>query len=298
MGGAADESGAHETQDVRNVDPARFQQLVSERAAELGDHAVQGLIGEDATDQGVPVRVHTARRQPDQHVVLPHALGSEHLAFLHHADAEARQVERVVGHHAGMLRRLASDQGAPRGSAPRRDPLDDRDHPLRNDVTERDVVQEEQRLRAGADDVVGAHRDQVDADRIEAAGSARDLELRPDAVGGGRQQAAATDVEEPGEPTDRLGDLAATRRRREVADQRDRLRGGFGIHARGAIRVAHEVQPVGSRSWSSRTYFPVPSGISIGYSPSKHARQYDAFGSPAAATMPSSERYPSESAPT
>ena len=172
-----------------------------------------------------------------------------------------------------MLGGLASDQRAPGDPAPRGDAFHDPGHPFGHDVTDGEVVEEEQRLGAGTDDVVGAHRDEVDADRVEPTRRPRDLQLRADAVGGGREQAAATDVEEPGEPADRVGDLAATGGRREVADQRDRLRGGFGIDARGAVRVAHASQPVGRRSWSSRTNLPVPSGISIGYSPSKHARQ-------------------------
>ena len=49
------------------------------------------------------------------------------------------------------------------------------------------VVEEEQRLGALHDDVVDAHRHQVDADRVGDARLDRDLELGADAVGAGDQ---------------------------------------------------------------------------------------------------------------
>ena len=51
-------------------------------------------------------------------------------------------------------------------------------------LPDRDVVEEEQRLGALADDVVDAHRDEVDADGVEAAGGLGDERLGADAVGG------------------------------------------------------------------------------------------------------------------
>src|SRR6185312_3683537 len=148
---------------------------------------------------------------------------------------------------------------------------------------------------ARAHDVVGAHRNEIDPDGRASARRPRDLQLGPHAVGGGREQSAVPDREQPGEPADGVGDLRTARAGGEVGDQRDGLRRGLGIDARRAVGVAH---PVGSWSWSSSTNLPAPSGISIGYSPSKHARQNESFSPPAAWTIPSSERYPSESAPT
>ncbi len=45
------------------------------------------------------------------------------------------------------------------------------------------VVEEEERFGAAADDVVGAHRDEVDADRVVASERRRDRRLGPDPVG-------------------------------------------------------------------------------------------------------------------
>ena len=50
-----------------------------------------------------------------------------------------------------------------------------------------EIVEEEQRLGALHDDVVDAHRDEVDADRVENAALDRDLDLGADAVVGGDQ---------------------------------------------------------------------------------------------------------------
>ena len=57
----------------------------------------------------------------------------------------------------------------------------------------RDVVEHRQRLGADADDVVGVHRDAVDADRVEAAELLGDEKLRPDAVGGERDPGPIVD---------------------------------------------------------------------------------------------------------
>ena len=51
-----------------------------------------------------------------------------------------------------------------------------------------EIVEEEQRLGALDDQVVGAHRDQVDADAVVPAELDRQLELGADAVVGGDQQ--------------------------------------------------------------------------------------------------------------
>ena len=49
-------------------------------------------------------------------------------------------------------------------------------------ASDREVVQEQRRSRTVTDDVVGTHRDQVLADRVEAAEPARDVGLGPDTV--------------------------------------------------------------------------------------------------------------------
>ena len=57
----------------------------------------------------------------------------------------------------------------------------------RIELAGREIVEKEQRLGALHDDVVDAHRDEIDADRVENAALDRDLDLGADAVVGGDQ---------------------------------------------------------------------------------------------------------------
>ncbi len=177
---------------------------------------------------------------------------TEQLRLIHGAHAEPGQVELVVGHHPWMLGRLAAQQGATRATATLGHAFHDRGDALGDHATHRQVVQEEERLGAGAHHVVRAHGHQVDPDGVEPAGHARDLELGPHAVGGRGQESPVARAEEAGEPSDLIGHLGAAGLRREVGDQRDRLRRCLGVHAGPAVRVAHAVptfaQALGSRS--------------------------------------------------
>ena len=244
-----------------------------------------------APDERVPVRVQAARRRADQHVTFADAMRPQERGLVGDADAEPRQVELVVRHDAGVLGGLPAQERASRTPASFRHALHDRRHALGHHPPDRQVVQEEQRLGSGADDVVGAHRDQVDADGIQPIGHPRDLELGADAVGGRGEHAPLPDPEQPREPADLIGDLGASRSGGQVGDQRHGLRGGLGVDAGPPVRVAHGTgQAVGSCNCSSSTNFPARSGIGTGYSPSKHARQKSSFGDPAARTNASSER--------
>ena len=124
------------------------------------------------------------------------------------ADRGAGQVERVGVHQPRVLGRLAADEGAARLAAAGRDAADELGDLGRIELADGDVVEERERLGAGADDVVDAHRDEVDADRVEAPDRRRDRGLGADAVGRGDEQrlaVAGRDGEraaEPAEPAD------------------------------------------------------------------------------------------------
>ena len=90
-----------------------------------------------------------------------------------------------------MLGRLAADERAARVAAARRDRADQLGHPLGDDVTDRDVVEERKRLRAAADDVVDAHRDEVDADGVVTVERPGDRGLRAHSVGRGHEERLA-----------------------------------------------------------------------------------------------------------
>ena len=81
------------------------------------------------------------------------------------------------------------------------------DHPLGDRIVELragEIIEEEERLGALHDQIVGAHRDEVDADPVMPAAVDRELELGADAVIGGDQQrilvARRLGIEEAAEP--------------------------------------------------------------------------------------------------
>ena len=142
------------------------------------------------------------------------------------ADREAREVVVAVGIHAGHLGRLAADQRAAGAAAALGDAGDDAPAGLDLELAGREVVEEEQRLGALHDDVVDAHRDQVDADRVGDAGLDRDLELGADAVGAGDQdrvlEAGRLEVEQAAEaaqPAHHAAPVGAPGERLDVLDQ-------------------------------------------------------------------------------
>ena len=101
-----------------------------------------------------------------------------------HPDDEAGQVEVVTAVQVGQLGRLAADQRDARGrtgggdaaprSARRRRPAD---------APTREVVEEEERVRALHRDVVDAVVDQVDPDAVVSVERDGQLQLGADAIG-------------------------------------------------------------------------------------------------------------------
>ena len=102
-----------------------------------------------------------------------------------HADDEAGEIVLAVGVEAGHLRGLAAEQRAAVLAARAGEPLDDLDRDVRVEPAGRQVVEEEQRLRALDEDVVDAVIDEVDADSAVHAGHERDAQLGAHAVGAG-----------------------------------------------------------------------------------------------------------------
>src|SRR5262249_22494279 len=89
------------------------------------------------------------------------------------------------------------------------------------------------------EDVVDAHRDQIDADRVVPVRQERDLQLRSDAVRGRdehRLLQARGDPDEPGEAADVAEHLGAERAARERGDPTDALVAGIDVDARPAVR--------------------------------------------------------------
>src|SRR6185437_2828046 len=99
------------------------------------------------------------------------------------ADREAGEVIFAGRIHARHLGRLAADQRTARVAAGLRDALEHRLGDPGFELARREIIEKKQRLCALNDEIVDAHRDQVDADRVVPAGVLRDLELGADAVG-------------------------------------------------------------------------------------------------------------------
>ena len=97
------------------------------------------------------------------------------------------------------------------------------------------IIEEEQRLGALDDEVVGAHRDEVDADAVVTPGFDRELELGADAIVGGDEQrvgiAGCLEVEEAAESAE-FGIRTGPRgRAREGSDRLHQRIAGLDRHA-------------------------------------------------------------------
>ncbi len=96
------------------------------------------------------------------------------------------------------------------------------------------VVEEEQRLRALDQDVVDAHRDEIDADRVVAAERERELQLGADAVGARHQHGLAIalrQLDQRAESADAGQHLRAQRPLRERLDPLDERVAGVDVDA-------------------------------------------------------------------
>ena len=134
--------------------------------------------------------MHAGRGQAEQHVALGDA-ARQLAAALHRPDREAREVEVARRIHARHLGGLAADQRRAGLGAAGGDAFDDAGRGRDLELAGGEVVEEEQRLGALADQVVDAHRHQVDADGVEPAGVDREPELGADAVGRGDEDRVA-----------------------------------------------------------------------------------------------------------
>ena len=172
--------------------------------------------------------------QADDRVARPDRRAVDDVGALDDADAAPRQVELVGSISPGCSAVSPPIRAHPASRQPAAtEPTSSRD-PLGHDLPDRDVVEERERLGAAAHDVVGAHRDEVDADRVEAPERGGDRGLRADAVGRGHEQRLAVagrdadraaEAAEPADdlgPTGRLDVRAASGRRRARRPRRRR----------------------------------------------------------------------------
>ena len=194
-----------------------------------------------------------------------------------------------------MLGGLPAEQGAAGPTAPFGDPLDDRGDPLGLDPAR----PRGSRGRTGARRRCTRRRRRTSPRGRCPTVSSRPVARAISSLVPTPSVAAASSVPSPmrNSPANPPTSSATSGRLARAARSPIRVTAfaaaSMSTPARGTCRsraAPRDTHAVGSRSWSSSTNLPTRSGTSIGYSPSKHARQNDSFGPPAAATMPSSER--------
>ena len=127
------------------------------------------------------------RSDADQRVAEPRGFAIDDPLTTDDAHREARQVVLPGSVEPRELGRFTSEQSALGLTTPLRDAFHDRLALVHIELRCRKVVQEEQRLGADSDDVVDAHRDQVDADRVVTLELEGQLQLGSYAVGSGDQ---------------------------------------------------------------------------------------------------------------
>jgi hypothetical protein len=98
------------------------------------------------------------------------------------------------------------------------------------------VIEEEERLSALDDEIVDAHRDQIDANGVVTAAGDGDLQLRADAVGSSDQDRVLEprffEIKQSPEPADVIDDAGASRRPCERLDRIDQPFTGIDIDTR------------------------------------------------------------------
>ena len=167
------------------------------------------------------------RREAEQHVARRDPVAGQLLPALDRADAEPCKVVIARGVHPRHLGGLAADQRATGDPAPLGDARDDAFGNLRIELPGGEVIEEEQRLGALNDQIVGAHRDEIDTDPLVPIMLDRELDLGADAVVGGDQQrvgiARRAWIEEAAEAAELgigAGPRGRPRERRDPLDQR------------------------------------------------------------------------------
>ena len=197
--------------------------------------------------------MHAGGGQAQDHIAGANVRGVEHLGTVDDAHGKAGEVVIGGGHDARVLGHLAAHERATRELAAVGHALDDLCHVLGLNVTDGNVIQEEQRLGARSQNVIDAHGDQVLAHRLVTVHDLGEHELGAHAVGaadqdrvfhilkrGGREQATkATDA------ADNLGAVGVLDHLLDSVDGAAALGGiDAGVLVRHMLAVAHLSLPL------------------------------------------------------
>ena len=150
---------------------ARREQHVAQRSAPLVHRPTRA----DLARQREPVRVQPARWKPDESVAFAHALWPKDLRAVDDTHEKAGEVVRVGRVHPGHLRGLSADERRTQARAGIGHRPDDAGKDGRIDLRRREVVEEEERLRAHCERIVHAVVDEVGANDLVTVEKSREV---------------------------------------------------------------------------------------------------------------------------
>ncbi len=175
----------------RRVDHRGAQQLVCDggpfgcagvgRSGQRGPRVVG--IDQHRPGQGESVAAQAGRPQADQRVAGDDGIAGDHLVTFDDADGKTGDVERIGVHRSGVFGHLATDERTTGDLAALHQAGHQQLNPVGVETTDRQIVEEEQRLGARAHQVVDHHRHKVEAHGVPAVGQPRHLELGAHPVG-------------------------------------------------------------------------------------------------------------------
>jgi hypothetical protein len=178
--------------DVGQVAPCRREQVLASVV----------LFFEHASYEAEPVRMDAGRPEADDDVALLHAGAVDDALAVHDANARTGEVDLLVPVDPRKLSRLAADERDARGSTHLRGSLHELRDLLEVDAVRSDVVEKDERIRAGGRDVVDAMRGEVRAARAQLPPLAGENELGPHRVRGSSEQPALVEWVEARESTE------------------------------------------------------------------------------------------------
>ena len=173
-----------------HVDPGRLQQRLAKGPVTTRQNPLETLRAGALTEkhlshQGVAVGMKSARNQADDLISRLDPVSEYKALPLGRAHGEAGQLVVAGRIEAGHLGGLAAENGAAGLPAALGDTLDQSADRIRLHLPHGDVVEKEQGLRSLDDEVIDAHRHQVNPDRIRDPHPVGDLELGTDSIGAG-----------------------------------------------------------------------------------------------------------------
>ena len=148
---------------------------------------IEVAVSDEGAHEREAVRVQTAGRKADHDVSRLAARPVDHTLALDEADARAGEVELRLLVDPGQFRSLSADQQTPSLAAHLGGALDELDDLRLIDATRGDVVEEEEWIGSGAQHVVDAVGCEIHSRPPQPSRSARQHQLRADAVHGGRE---------------------------------------------------------------------------------------------------------------